>query len=163
MSTMSSPAESNPAPTKRQKVHTDFSSPDDRHSELVNALADEDRLQRKLTEARARTKEARKCIRAAGEAEFDPLLFIGPDSLSHALKFLDIIGLGRCERVCKVIKTAAKLAWESYEERHVGRNISSISDVRVRTNRLFMAREYAEEVEISMVEHDHRKYVDAVS
>ena len=163
MSTMSSPAESNPAPTKRQKVHADCSSPDDRQSALVAALADEDRLQRKLTEARARTKEARQCIRAAGEAEFDSLLFIGPDSLSHVLRFVSIQSLGRCERVCKVIKTAAKLAWESYEERHVGRNISSISDVRVRTNRLFMAREYAEEVEISMVEHDHRKYVDAVS
>ena len=167
MSTMSSPAESNPAPTKRQKVHADCSSPGERQSALVAALADEDRLrdefQRKLAEARARTKEARKCIRAAGEAEFDSLLFIGPDSLSHVLTFLDLIGLGRCERVCKVIKTAAKLAWESYEERHVGTNISAISDARVRVNRLFRARQYVQEVENSMVDHNHREYVRAVS
>ena len=167
-STMPSPAESNPAPTKRQKVHADFcSSPDDRHSELAAALADEDRLrdefQRKLAEARARTKEARKCIRAAGEAEFDSLLVVGPDSLSHVLTFLDLIGLGRCERVCKVIKAAAKLAWESYEERHVGRNISAISDARVRVNRLFRASRYVQEVENNMEDHDHREYVRAVS
>ena len=167
MSTMSSPAESNPAPTKRLKVNSDFSSPDDRHSELAAALADEDRLrkefQRKLAEARARTVEARKCIRAAGEAEFDSLLVVGPDSLSHVLRFLDLIGLGRCERVCKVIKNAAKLAWESYEERRVGTNISSIKDVRVRANRLFRARRYVQEVENIMKDHDHREYVRAVS
>ena len=173
---MSSPAESNPAPNKRQKVDSDTcnSSPDDRHSALVSALEDEDRLrdelaaiqrklQNELAEARSRTQEARKSIRAAGEAEFDSLLFIGPDSLSHVLTFLDLIGLGRCERVCKVIKTAAKLAWESYEERHVGRNVSAISDVRVRANRLFRARQYASEVEMNMSDHDHREYVRAVA
>ena len=155
---MSSRAESNPTHNKRQKADVDMPE-DTRQAELMAALEEEDRLRGELAKAQSRTEEARKCIRAAGEAEFDSLLFIGPDSLSYVLTFLGIQSLGRCEQVCKPIKLAAKLAWEAYEERHVGRNVSAISDVRVRANRLFMAHQYAKQVESQIYMHDHDEYI----
>ena len=42
-----------------------------------------------------RADEVRKRIREGVVAEFDSLLYIGRDSLSHVLKFLDIKMLGR--------------------------------------------------------------------
>ena len=97
---MSSPGKRKSVPNKRQKVAKDPSC-DDRQAELITAVKEEARLESKLANARARTKEARKRLRDAGEAEFDSLLYVGKDSLSHVLKFLDIKMLGRWSRLAK--------------------------------------------------------------
>ena len=97
-------------PNKRQKVALNPSN-DDIQAELAAALKEKEKLTKELAllkqkmaensrrtnDARKRTLEARKSIRAAGGAEFDSLLYVGRDSLSHVLKFLDIKSLGRAD------------------------------------------------------------------
>lgn len=140
---------------------------------LVAALKEEEEvkekfalLQQKMTEnsrrtndARKRTLEARKSICAAGGAEFDCLSNIGKDSLSHVLKCLDIKSLGRADQVCKLMKTAADLAWKAYETRQVGRHISACQHVRMRVNRLIMASKYAKQAEDQSESHHHQQYI----
>ena len=98
--TMSSPDESKPAPSKGQKIAVNPTN-DDLQAGLVAALKEEEELKeefellqqkmadnsRRTNDARNRTLEARKSIRAAGGAEFDSLLYVGGDSLSHVQSF----------------------------------------------------------------------------
>lgn len=159
---MSSPGESEAGPNKRQKVTKDPSG-DDRQAELIAAVREESRLEAELATARARTKEARKRLRDAGEAEFDSLLFVGKDSLSHVLKFLDIKMLGRCEQTCKAVRSAADVAWKYYEEDHIGQLNTSktCDDVRTRVNRFCMASSFVARVEEKNIWHGMEDYIRA--
>lgn len=91
---MSSLEESNTMPNKRQKVGFDTSN-DDMLAELAAEEAEWMAARDVMWDAIDRADEVRKRIREAGVAEFDSLLNISRDSLSHVLKFLDIKMLGR--------------------------------------------------------------------
>lgn len=81
-------------PNKRQKVGFDTSN-DDMLAELAAEEAEWMAARDVMWDAIDRADEVRKRIREAGVAEFDSLLNISRDSLSHVLKFLDIKMLGR--------------------------------------------------------------------
>ena len=72
--------------------------------------------------------------------------------------------LGRCEQICKTVRSASEVAWKYYEEEQIGRKSTSATsnDVRIRVNRFCMASSFVrEKVELD-IRHTQEDYVSAI-
>ena len=113
----------------------------------------------KLRATKRKIEKARIAIRSSGEAEYDSLLSLKMDSITHMLGYLDIRSLGRCEVASRRLKQAAAPAWEAQDKR-VGppQNRSAESDERTRAIRFHLASKYAQMCEPWIKKHNDYDY-----
>lgn len=163
--------------SKRQKMteaEAVATSPDDRQVALADAIQKEGQINEEIAEitrqykcdialanskliaAKRKTEKARTAIRSAGEAEYDSLLSLEMDSITHMLGYLDIQSLGRCEVASRQLRQAATPAWEV----HAGppQNRSVASDERERVRRFHLASMYAHMCEPWIEKHNDYDY-----
>ena len=106
----------------------------------AKALADLKAAQRDIA-------KARRDIRARGEAEFDSLLAVGNDSVSHILCYVDVKQLCQCERTCKAFRRLSGDGWK-YLDKRTGQNNSTVAhSPKERCVRYVRASEYAQKME----------------
>ena len=111
------------------------------------ALADIEAAQQRLKDSLVDIEKARQDIRSRGEAEFDSLLIVGNDSISHLLTFFGVKGLCRLEMVCKAFKRQSSEAWKVLDK-VMGQHNRSMSDCpKTRCVRHRRGSDYAQKME----------------
>lgn len=103
--------------------------------------------------------KARKDIRARGEAEFDSLLVVGNDSVSHILSYFDVKKLCQCEITCKSFQRLSEEGWKGLDERS-GPNKSIVDSAKQRCVRYVRASEHAKKMERHASSHRWIEYSD---
>ena len=91
-------------------------------------------------------EKARQDIRARGEAEFDSLLVVGNDSVSHILCYVDVKQLCLCEMTCKAFHRLSGGGWKALDKM-TGPNKSTVDSPKSRCVRYVRASEYAQKME----------------
>ena len=131
------------------------------HQRRSQALADIEAAQQRLNDSLSDIEKARQDIRSRGEAEFDSLLVVGNDSISHLLRFFGAKELCRLEMVCASFKRQSSEAWKALDKA-MGQHNRSMSDCpKTRCVRYVRGSEYAQKMEMLASRHrwgDYRRY-----
>ena len=115
--------------------------------DFSGAFAEMQAAKRRLKKCVVVEEAARQDIRARGEAEFDSLLVVGLDSVSHILDYCDAKQLCRCERICKAFQRLSGEVWKGLDKRsgpHKSINADSLKKKCVWYAR---ASEYAQKID----------------
>lgn len=91
-------------------------------------------------------------------AEYDSLLVVGNDSVSHILCYFDVKQLCQCERTCKAFQRLSGEGWKGLDKRS-GSNKSIVENPKSRCVRYVRASEYTRKMEGLASSHrwgDHR-------
>ena len=94
------------------------------------------------------------------------LLILGPDSLSHLLRYFDVASLARFEGVCRQFRQLAIPRWETLDAQIPAKGKSKAESPRLRVVRHHMAATACKEIETKIAEdhnYDHNCHEDANS
>ena len=108
----------------------------------AQALMDIEAAKLRLEVSEDDIEKARQDIRARGEAEFDSLLVVGNDSVSHILCYVDVKQLCLCEMTCKAFHRLSGGGWKALDKM-TGPNKSTVDSPKSRCVRYVRASEYA--------------------
>ena len=131
----------------------------DPHRDLELAFQRKAKALADLEAAQHAIAKARRDIRARGEAEFDSLLVVGNDSVSHILSYFDVKKLCQCERTCKSFQRLSEEGWKGLDKRS-GPNKSIVDSAKQRCVRYVRASEHAKKMERHASSHRWIEYSD---
>ena len=117
--------------------------------------------QRRLGECIDDIEKARRDIRARGEAEFDSLLVVGNDSISHILAYVnDAKQLCLCELTCKAFQRMSAEGWSGMDKETCPNKSITANSPKGRCVRYVVASEYAQKMEKYASSHRWSDYRD---
>ena len=129
----------------------------DPHKDLELAFQRKAKALADLEAAQHDIAKARRDIRARGESEFDSLLVVGNDSVSHILSYVDVKQLCRCEMTCKAFQRLSIDGWRGLDKRITNKSTVANSP-KQRCVRHVRALEYAQKMEQYASSHSWSDY-----